>query len=217
MRNFVASREDYKIDAIMQEVGLPERSNRRWQKKLINELSGGQQRKIAIAKLLLQEHTILILDEPTNHLDLATKERLLERIEQFGGMIIVISHDRPLLQSSCDGILEIEPDAALYFDGNYESYKEQKALLLNSQHEQYIVYIKRKKKMEEWLAHIRQRASVYVSPALGKLLKNKEKYYDREIVKKAVDKPQEQRDMQVSFSGGVYNGKLLFACKNRQC
>ena len=105
MRNFVASREDYKIDAIMQEVGLPERSNRRWQKKLINELSGGQQRKIAIAKLLLQEHTILILDEPTNHLDLATKERLLDRIEQGGGMIIVISHDRVLLQSSCDGIL----------------------------------------------------------------------------------------------------------------
>jgi macrolide transport system ATP-binding/permease protein len=87
-------------------------------------------------------------------------------MSEFVGMILVISHDRALLNLMCDGILELSATKTRYFDGNYDAYKEQAALLLQAEHEQYVVYEKRKKKMEAWLARIRQRASVYVDPAL---------------------------------------------------
>ena len=73
-------------------------------------------------------------------------------------MVIVISHDRSFLNDVCDGILELSENEVLYFDGNYEKYKEQKELLIASQQERFKAYEKRKKKMEEWLALIRQRA-----------------------------------------------------------
>jgi ATPase subunit of ABC transporter with duplicated ATPase domains len=122
-------------------------------------------------------------------LDTETKEWLYAWMSQFEGLILVISHDRTLLNMMCDGILELTSDKARYFDGNYESYKEQAQLLRDAQQNQYQVYEKRKKKMEAWLARIRQRASVNSDPSLGRLLRNKEKYFEREITNKSVDKP----------------------------
>lgn len=199
MRNFVASREEYKIESVLTEVGLPYWHDRSRQKKRLHELSGGQQRKIAIAKLLLQERDILILDEPTNHIDAETRAWLLDRIQHFGGMIIVISHDRALLQDVCDTILDVEYDRVTQYDGNYDSYVDQKELCVQAQQEQFIAYTKRKKKMEERLSRIRQRASFYDSPALGKLLRSKEKYFEREVVQKSVEKPREQKNVSLAF------------------
>lgn len=196
---------------------MPHWQEKTRQKKRLCELSGGQQRKIAIAKLLLQERDILILDEPTNHIDAETRARLLDRMQRFSGMIIVISHDRALLQEVCDTILDVEHDRITQYDGNYDAYVEQKALCVQAQQEQFIAYTKRKKKMEERLSRIRERASFYDSPALGKLLRSKEKYFEREIVQKSIEKPRDQVQVSVALDGGVHKGKLLVSCQHETC
>lgn len=217
LKNFVESREDYKIEKVLQEVGLDiDFSKKSDYKKLISELSGGQQRKIAFAKLLLQEKNIIILDEPTNHIDKNTKQRLGNWAIDFQWMLLVISHDRTFLNDMCDWIIEMQYDSLLYFDGNYEAYKRQKILLVQSQYDQYIVYEKRKKKMEAWLHTIRQRASVYISPALWRLLRNKEKYFDREILQKSVEKPKQEHVINTSFSWWTHAKKMILKIINGQ-
>ena len=71
-------------------------------------MSGGQQRRLLFAQMLLQENDILILDEPTNHIDAETRDRFMQYILQFQGMILMISHDRALINEVCDGIIEFE-------------------------------------------------------------------------------------------------------------
>lgn len=89
-----------------------------------DKLSGGEKTKLSFAKLLLEEREILLLDEPTNHLDLNSKEVLEAALNDFGGTVIFISHDRYLLNKVPDKIVEITQDGAVVYDGNYEYYKE---------------------------------------------------------------------------------------------
>jgi ATPase subunit of ABC transporter with duplicated ATPase domains len=118
-----------------------------------------------LVSIIIQKADVLLLDEPTNHLDQISLEFLQKIIEEYCGIVLFISHDRHFLNMMCNKILEIESNKFTIYSGNYESYKDEKRRLEEKQMQDYVVYQKEKKKWEEWLANMRQRASVYINPA----------------------------------------------------
>lgn len=92
--------------------------------KHISVLSGGERAKLCFAIMALNRGNVLVLDEPTNHLDLSTKEVLEDALAEFGGTIILVSHDRYLLNKVASRIIEIKHDEVNSYDGNFDAYSE---------------------------------------------------------------------------------------------
>jgi len=117
------------------------------------ELSGGEARRVALCKTLLESPDILLLDEPTNHLDAATTEWLEHHLAHYGGMVIVITHDRYFLDNVVDWMLEIDRGVARPYQGNYSSYLEAKEKELELSERQQD---KRRKRLKSELDWVRQ-------------------------------------------------------------
>lgn len=112
-------------------------------------------------------------------------------------------------------ILEIEKNNFIIYHGNYEIYKEEKEKRKMRQQEEYTRYQKEKTKREDWMLEMRQRASVYVNPALGRLIKSKEKYIEREVYSKEVEKVQNEKKLSLRGIGGTHQGKLILEIKSQ--
>ena len=95
----------------------------------INTLSGGEQSRIALLKLMMSGANVLLMDEPTNHLDIDSKEMLEESIESYDGTVIAVSHDRYFLNNFASKIWELQPDSLTEYLGNYDYYVQKKAEL----------------------------------------------------------------------------------------
>ena len=94
----------------------------------VKTLSGGQQKRLALVKILLEEPDFLILDEPTNHLDVEMIEWLEEYLQQPGITLFMVTHDRYFLENVCDSIIELEGGQLRRYSGSYSDYLEKKAL-----------------------------------------------------------------------------------------
>ena len=94
--------------------------------KPVGVLSGGERARLKFAKLMLSRGNVLLLDEPTNHLDLASKEAVDKALTGYEGSLLVVSHDRYLLNKFPDKILEMHPDGLRVYKGRYEEYLAQK-------------------------------------------------------------------------------------------
>ena len=92
--------------------------------KRIREMSGANRAKVALCIIVFERSNVLVLDEPTNHLDYKAKEALDLALSQYEGTIIMVSHDRYLLNSVPDKIIEMKPDEIIIYKGNYDYYKE---------------------------------------------------------------------------------------------
>lgn len=92
--------------------------------KPISVLSGGERAKLCFAIMALNRGNVLVLDEPTNHLDLNTKEVLEDALAEFGGTIILVSHDRYLLNKVASRIIEVKHDEVNSYEGNFDAYSE---------------------------------------------------------------------------------------------
>jgi energy-dependent translational throttle protein EttA len=92
----------------------------------VTRLSGGEQRRVALCRVLLEEPDLLLLDEPTNHLDAESVAWLEHHLEQFKGTIVAITHDRYFLDNVAGWILELDRGAGFPYEGNYSSWLEQK-------------------------------------------------------------------------------------------
>ena len=90
--------------------------------KPVRVLSGGERTRLAVARMLLRPSNTLLLDEPTNHLDLDSKDVLLEALEDFGGTLIFVSHDRYFVDKLATKVVEIGGGGALVYPGNYEEF-----------------------------------------------------------------------------------------------
>lgn len=95
--------------------------------KSISSLSGGERGRVALAKIMLSNSNLLMLDEPTNHLDMFSKEVLEDAINCYDGTVFYISHDRYFINRTAEKILELTPDGAQVYLGNYDYYLEKKA------------------------------------------------------------------------------------------
>jgi ATP-binding cassette subfamily F protein 3 len=90
--------------------------------KPVRVLSGGERTRLAVARMLLRPSNTLLLDEPTNHLDLDSKDVLLEALEDFGGTLIFVSHDRYFVDKLATKVMEIGGGGVLVYPGNYEEF-----------------------------------------------------------------------------------------------
>ncbi len=95
--------------------------------KPVANLSGGERARLALSLLVMEKPSWLAMDEPTNHLDLAGRTALEEMLSSFDGALVLISHDRELLDDLCNRIVEVESDGVVSYDGNYTHWREVKA------------------------------------------------------------------------------------------
>ena len=95
--------------------------------KIVSTLSGGEKARLALAKLMMQKANFLILDEPTNHLDLDSKEVLENALVDYPGTILFVSHDRYFINRLASKVIELSPDGAKEYLGDYDYYVEKKA------------------------------------------------------------------------------------------
>jgi len=95
-------------------------------KKPIKVLSGGEKNRVGMICVLLKNTNLLLLDEPTNHLDIPSKEVLLKALQSYQGTLVFVSHDRDFVNSLATHIIELTPDGAHLYHGNYDAFKQQK-------------------------------------------------------------------------------------------
>ena len=97
--------------------------------KPISALSGGELSRVALAKLIAREPNVLLFDEPTNHLDIASREALEEALAQYPGTLVMVSHDRTLIDKMADRLVVFEAEGVITHLGNYTDYREQRERL----------------------------------------------------------------------------------------
>lgn len=135
---------DTKLEIAMDALRTPEPD------KKISVLSGGERRRVALCRLLLQEPDVLLLDEPTNHLDAESVHWLEQHLQQYKGTVIAVTHDRYFLDNVAGWILELDRGEGIPWKGNYSSWLEQKSKRLAQEQKQAS---KRQKTLErelEW-------------------------------------------------------------------
>ena len=118
----------------------------------IGVLSGGEKRRVALCRLMIQEPDILLLDEPTNHLDAESVQWLEQHLQQYKGTVIAVTHDRYFLDNVAGWILELDRGHGIPFQGNYTSWLEQKQVRLEKEEK---AESKRRKSLEHELEWIR--------------------------------------------------------------
>ncbi|GLU50873.1 ABC transporter ATP-binding protein [Dyadobacter frigoris] len=112
---------EYKVKEVLGRLGIHDTEN------LYGNLSGGQKKRVALAKILLEDPELLILDEPTNHLDLDTVEWLEKYLNTQNTTLLVVTHDRYFLDTVCNQVLELDHGSAYSYKGNYSYFLEKKA------------------------------------------------------------------------------------------
>lgn len=137
---------DSKLERAMDALRCPESDTP------INVLSGGERRRVALCRLLLQEPDVLLLDEPTNHLDAESIDWLEQHLQQYKGTVIAVTHDRYFLDNVAGWILELDRGEGIPWKGNYSSWLEQKSKRLAQEEKQET---KRQKTLERELEWVR--------------------------------------------------------------
>ena len=118
--------------------------------KKIGVLSGGEQRRVALCRLLLSNPDMLLLDEPTNHLDAESVAWLERYLEEFTGTVVAITHDRYFLDNAAQWILELDRGEGIPYEGNYTSWLEQKTERLSQENKQEAAHARALKTELEW-------------------------------------------------------------------
>ncbi|MEC8103027.1 MAG: ATP-binding cassette domain-containing protein [Pseudomonadota bacterium] len=133
-----------KVDAMIQRLNLPAESR-------FNELSGGWQRRVMLARALVTDPELLILDEPTNHMDVETIEWLEEQLKQFNGALVFISHDRAFVQSLATRIVDLDRGHLYNWVGDYRGFLEFREKRLEDEATQNALFDKRLAEEEKWI------------------------------------------------------------------
>ncbi|ABA58159.1 ABC transporter, ATPase subunit [Nitrosococcus oceani ATCC 19707] len=137
---------DHKLDIAAEALRLPP-----WEAE-VTHLSGGEQRRVSLCRLLLSEPDMLLLDEPTNHLDAESVAWLERYLEKYPGTVVAVTHDRYFLDNVAGWILELDRGHGIPWEGNYSSWLEQKEKRLQLEEKQEGARIKAIKAELEWVS-----------------------------------------------------------------
>ena len=175
-------------------------------------LSGGQRKLVGLARCLIARPDLLLLDEPDNHLDVAGKELLESVLGDFKGAVVLISHDRYLLDDTIARIAELDGGRLTLYEGNYSSYVTQRELALLRQQEQYVAQQKEIARLEAAIARFKLWASIVIDERHIKQARNKQRQIDR---MDKVDRPVlERRKMGLAFRSAVRGGQKVLEARH---
>jgi sulfate-transporting ATPase len=136
---------EHQLEIAADALGLPP-----WD-AIVKNLSGGEKRRVALARLLLSRPDMLLLDEPTNHLDAESVEWLEQFLTRFPGTVVAVTHDRYFLDNAAEWILELDRGHGIPWKGNYSSWLEQKEARLETEAKQEVARMKAMKQELEWV------------------------------------------------------------------
>ncbi|MTH53060.1 ATP-binding cassette domain-containing protein [Bacillus mangrovi] len=205
------------------------------------EMSGGERLKLALANVLLEKPDLLILDEPTNHMDLHGVEWLTEKLKEFDGTAIIISHDRYFLDVTATRMEELADGKLISYSGNYTAYREEKKRRFEQQEKEFEKQQRYKKRIEGQMEKLKNwsekahRESTKNKDSAGKLpmgykehhrvkakkmdiqVRSKMNRLNAELEKNKVEKPKEEAHVYFQFDAASKRGKRILegadACK----
>lgn len=167
----------------------------------ISTLSGGQKKRLALAKLIIEEPDFLIMDEPTNHLDLDMIEWLEEYLKTANLTLFLVTHDRYFLERVCNNIVELERGHLYKYSGNYADFLEKKALRFENQTVELDKSRKLMKKELEWVRRMPK--------ARGTKAKSRVDAF--EVIKEKASQNIQQQEVQIDLKGQRLGKKILEA------
>ncbi|MDP1544596.1 MAG: ABC-F family ATP-binding cassette domain-containing protein [Anaerolineales bacterium] len=175
--------------------------------KPLSVLSGGQKKLVGLARLLLVKPDVLLLDEPDNHLDLPGKIYLEKLIREYDGTVVIISHDRYLLDAVVTHIAELEDGRMTVFEGDYTSYINDKEMRLARQEEMFRAQQHTIRRLEAAIKRLAIWGKVYDNEDLARKSKSMQKRLDKmEKVEKPVT---DRRRMELQLNGWRGSNKVL--------
>ena len=170
----------------------------------VSVLSGGEKRRVALCKLLLQAPDLLLLDEPTNHLDAESVLWLEQHLNKYAGAVVAITHDRYFLDNVAEWILELDRGRAYPYEGNYTTYLETKAARLKIEGQKDA---KRAKRLTEELEWVRQNAK-------GRQVKSKARLARYEEMAAEADKMRKLDFEEIQIPPGPRLGNVVIEVEN---
>jgi len=173
---------------------------------LTDHLSGGQKKLVMLAKLVVQQPSLLLLDEPDNHLDLPAKRHLERLIRSYAGCVIIISHDRYLLDEVADHIAELDSGKLTLYPGNYSAYVTERELRRLRQQQLYAAQQKEIAGIEAAIKRFELWASMVVNERHIKQARSRQKMLDK---MDKIEEVTESRRMVLNMSGSRGSKKAL--------
>ena len=172
----------------------------------VTKLSGGEKRRVALAKLLLQKPDLLLLDEPTNHLDAESVLWLEKHLQAYKGAVIAITHDRYFLDNMAEWIAEVDRGRLIGYEGNYSTYLEKKAERLDIQGKKDVKLAKRLKDELEWVR----------SSAKGRQTKSKARLARYEEMAAEAERTRKLDFEEIQIPAGPRLGNVVIEAKKLQ-
>jgi ATP-binding cassette subfamily F protein 3 len=177
-----------------------------------SELSGGQRKLVALAACLARRPQLLMLDEPEAHLDMHRRDQLERIVDDFDGAVLMVSHDRHLLDACVGAIAELDLGRIRIWPGGYSAYAVARQLELEKQQQQYVTQQKEIARLEEAVRRFRHWAHITVNERAAKQARVKQMQIDK---MEKVDRPVlERRKMALGFRSGVRGGQRVIALED---
>jgi ATP-binding cassette, subfamily F, member 3 len=174
-----------------------------------SELSGGQRKLVALAACLARRPQVLMLDEPEAHLDMSRRDQLERLVDDFDGAVLMVSHDRHLLDACVGAIAELDGGRIRTWPGGYSAYAVARQLELEKQQQQYVTQQKEIARLEEAVRRFRHWAHITVNERAAKQARVKQMQIDK---MEKIDRPVlERRQMALGFRSGVRGGQRVIA------
>lgn len=195
----------YTIDAKIQEVANGLGLGDIGLDKDVSDLSGGQRTKVLLTKLLLENPTILVLDEPTNYLDEEHINWLRNYLQDYENAFVLVSHDIPFINDTCNVIYHLENGELNRYKGNYDEFERLNEIKKRQEEQAYDKQIEERKRLEDFIA--RNKARV----ATRGMANSRQKVLDKMEV---LERPREKIKPEFSFKSARTSGKVVFETKD---
>jgi ATP-binding cassette, subfamily F, member 3 len=193
---------------ILDSMGLEGRSE-----QLVDTLSGGEKNVLSLARALLIKPDLLILDEPGNHLDYQGLAWLEKFLSEYKETVLIVSHNRYLLDRICEKIVAVEGEKINEFSGNYSYYRMNRLKSLVNQQSDFVANQKKIKRVEDLVHKFRQIASASADAKWGQRLRAMKSRFDREQ-KNAIEKPQDfEKKISMDFQPEITKANIALQIK----